>query len=177
MKCQYYDSYNVFVDLPENTTRKINPMMNSHSNTNWNDNANYVLYQTDFKGFFTMLDSNSRDNRIFFVFERLNKIGLYDQFNELKIVYNCKFQDYELGNILKPSDEEVSEFVKENNDNYNHHIEARLSCNICHAYKYLDGLNGYIPKCCLFKCHHYYHGNCLEQWEKFKSIQNNGIAK
>ena len=111
-----------------------------------------------------MLDNNLRDNRIVFVLERLDKTGLYDQFNELKIVYNCKFQDYELGNILEPNDEELSEFVKGNNDKYNHRIEARLSCNICHAYIYLKNLNGYKPQCPPFKFYHYYYEDCLGWW-------------
>ena len=123
-----------------------------------------------------MLDSNSLDNRIIFVLQRLDKSGLYDQFNELKVVYNRKFQYYELGKILKPSDEKISEFVKGNNDKYNPRIEARLSCNICHAYKYLEDLNGYKPQDRPFKCYHYYHGDCLEQWKQFKFNQNDGIA-
>ena len=49
----------------------------------------------------------------------------------------AKFQDYELGKILKSSDEELSKFIKGNNDKCNHRIAARLSYNICHAYKYL----------------------------------------
>ena len=109
-----------------------------------------------------MFDSNSKDNRIIFALERLDKIGLYDQLNELKDVYNWKFRYYELCKILKPSDKELSEFVKGNNDNYNHRVDGRLSCNICHAYQYLDNLNAYIPECCPFKCYYYYHRDCLE---------------
>ena len=177
MKYQNCENYNIFVNLPKNTTRKIDYMMNSHLKTNWNDKANSIIRATDFEWLFAILDSNSRDNRIVFVLERLDKIGLYDQFNEIKVVYNWKFQDYELGKILKPSDEELSEVIKGNNDNNNYHVEAILSCNICHTYKHLDDLNGYIPKWRPFKCYHYYNGDCLEQWEEFKLIQNNGIAK
>ena len=36
------------------------------------------------------------------VVERLDKVGLYNQFNDLKVVCNCIFQDSELGTILKP---------------------------------------------------------------------------
>ena len=87
-------------------------MKKCHSNTGWNDKAKSILCRTDFEGFFIMLDSNSLDNRIIFVLQRLDKSGLYDQLNELKVVYNCKFQYYELCKILKPSDEELSDFLK-----------------------------------------------------------------
>ena len=109
-----------------------------------------------------MLDNKLRDNRIVFVLERLDKDRLYHQFDEFKVIYNCTFQDYELGKFLKPSVKEVSEFVKENNENYNHHNEVRLSCNICHEYKYRHDLNGYIPECRPLKYYHYYHVDCLE---------------
>ena len=109
-----------------------------------------------------MLDNNSLDNRLVFELERLNKSVLYDQLHELKVVYNWNFQDYELYDILKPSDEELSEFVKGNNDKYNHRIEARSTCNICYVYKYLDDLNGYKPQCRPFKCYHYYYEDFLE---------------
>ena len=92
-------------------------------------------------------------------------------------MYNYEFQDYELCKILKPSYEELSEFVKGNNDNYNYRIEARLSCNICYAYTYLDDLNGYTSQCRLFKCYYYYHGDCVGQWKQFKLIRNNGTDK
>ena len=62
---------------------------------------------------------------------------------------------------MKPSDEELSEFVKWNNNKYNHRIEARLSCNICHAYIYLKNLNGYKPQCRPSKYYHYYNGIVL----------------
>ena len=87
-------------------------MENSHSKASRNNKAKNTLHRAEFEGFFTILDSNSVDNRIVFVLERLDKSGLYDQLNELKVVYNCKFQYYELCKILKPSDEELSDFLK-----------------------------------------------------------------
>ena len=122
-----------------------------------------------------MLDSNSPDNRIVFILERLDNSGLYDQFTELKVVCNCKLQYYELCKILKPSDEELSEFIKGKNDKYNRRIEARLLCTICYAYKYLEDLNGYKPQYHPFRCYHYYHEGFLQQWKQFKLNQNNGI--
>ena len=59
-----------------------------------------------------MLEINAKENRIFVVFKRLDKDGLCNQFNHLKAVFNCMFNDYELGKILRPSDIKLSHFVK-----------------------------------------------------------------
>ena len=108
--------------------------------------------------------------------KRLDKVGLYNQCNDLKVAFNWILQDSELANILKPSDNELSKFVNRNIESYNRYVKTRLSCNICHGYKYLNNLNGYALECCSFKCYHYYHKDCLEQWKKFKVLQNNTIA-
>ena len=76
-----------------------------------------------------MLESNTKENRIIFVLERLDKDRLYNQFNDLKVGFNCSFHDSELGKILKPSDIELSDFVKGMTEKYYHRVEARLSCH------------------------------------------------
>ena len=41
--------------------------MNSHSNINRNDNTQTILRRSEFEGFFSILDNNSRDNKIVLV--------------------------------------------------------------------------------------------------------------
>ena len=65
MKHQDCESYNVFVDLPANASRKFNAMMNSNSNKNWNDKVEAPLHRLDYEGFFSILDNNSRADRFF----------------------------------------------------------------------------------------------------------------
>ena len=103
----------------------------------------------------------------FFVLERLDKDGLYNHFNDLQVVFNCTFQDSELGKILRPSTTEISDFVKGKTETY-YRFEARLLCHICHEYKYLDTSNDYIPDFCPFNYYHFYHSDCLEHWNNFK---------
>ena len=124
-----------------------------------------------------MLESNTKENRIIFVLERLDKDRLYNQFNDLKVGFNCSFHDSELGKILKPSDIELSDFVKGMTEKYYHRVEARLSCHIYHEYKYFDTSNGYLPEFRHLNYYHFYHGDCLEYWKNFKFQQNDGIAK
>ena len=151
--------------------------MNSHSNTNWNQKVNISLHRSGFKEFFFMLDSNLKDNRFIFVFESLDQDGLYKQFDDINVVFNCPVQDSELDKILKPSDDELAESFNSNNERYNTRIGNRLSCNICYFYKYFCKVNGYAPECRPFDCYHYYHGVCLGNWKLFNLKQNKGVAK
>ena len=104
----------------------------------------------------------------FFVLEGLEKDGIYNQFNHLKVIFNCAFNDYELGKILKPSDIEFSNFVEGKTETYHRRVEAKLSCHICHEHKYVDTSNCYLPECRPFNCLHFHHGDYLEQWKNFK---------
>ena len=88
----------------------------------------------------------------FFVLEILYKDGIYKQFNDLNVVFNCTFHDSELGKILRPSDVELSDFVIGNTETYYRRVEAILSCHICHCYTYLDTSNGYLSECRPFNC-------------------------
>ena len=102
---------------------------------------------------------------------------MYRQFNGLHVILNCTYQDYELGKILKSSVNELFEFVKGNIESYHSRVEIRLPYNICHCYKWLDNVNGYVPEYRPFNYYHYYHRDCLKYWEKIILIQNYGIAK
>ena len=64
--------------------------------------------------------------------------GVYKQFDDLKVVFNIKVHDSELGKILIPSDDELAESFNSNNEKYDTRIENRLSCNNYHFYKYLS---------------------------------------
>ena len=91
---------------------------------------------------------------------------MYKQFNGLHVILNCTYQDYELGKILKSSVNELFEFVKGNIESYHSRVEIRLPYNICHCYKWLDNVNGYVPEYRPFNYYHYYHRDCLKYWEK-----------
>ena len=82
-----------------------------------------------------MLESNTKDNRVVFVLERLDKGALYNHFNDLKVGFNCTFYNSELGKILRPSDIKLSDFVKGKIEIYHRRVEARLSYYICYEYK------------------------------------------
>ena len=114
-----------------------------------------------------MLDKNLKDNRFIFDLKRLYQDGLYKQFDDLKLVFNCPVHDSELGKILISSDDELADSFNDNNERYNNRIENQLSCNICHFYKYLSNVNGYAPECCPFDYYHYFHGDCLKDWKLF----------
>ena len=70
-----------------------------------------------------MLDRNLKDNRFFFVLERLYQDGLYKKIDDLKVVFNYPVQDSDLGKILNPSVDELTGFVNDDNVSYNTHIE------------------------------------------------------
>ena len=67
---QECESRNIFVDLPSNTSRKIDIFMKSHSR---NDKVKAVSQRSDVDGFFSMLECNVTENRIVFLLERLDK--------------------------------------------------------------------------------------------------------
>ena len=103
----------------------------------------------------------------FFVLESLDKDGVYKQFNDLKIFFNCTFHDSELGKILIPSDIELFDFIKGKTETYYRRVKNRLSCSFCHCYQYLDTPNSYLPKYRVFNYYYFYHGDCLKHWKKF----------
>ena len=76
-----------------------------------------------------------------------------------------------------PSDDELTESLNGNNEKYNTRVENRLTCNICHFYKYIGKDNGYSPEYRPFYCYHYYHGDCFEDWKLFFLKQNKEVAK
>jgi len=101
-------------------------------------------------------------NQFLFVLERFDQVGLYKQFDDLKVIFNIIVHDSELGKILIPSDDELAESFNSNNEKYNTRIENRLTCNIYHFYKYIGKVNGYAPKYRPFDFYYYCHGDCLE---------------
>ena len=177
MRHQNCESYNLFVNLPKGADKKVNVKVNSHSNTNWNEKVNKSLHRSDFKAFFFMLDKNLKDNLFIFVLERLDQDELYEQFDDLKVFFNCIVHDSELGKISIPSDDEIAESFNGNDKIYNTRIENRLSCNICHFKRYLGNIKGYASECRPFDCYHYYHGDYLDDWKLFNLKQNKGVAK
>ena len=111
---------------------------------------NTPLRRLDFKGFFELLDRRSNDNAFVFVLEKLDKNELKLQFDDHKVVFQYNFSDGELGKILNPSLEEFSLFRQGKFDNYNNRLMYRLTCNICHCYKWKDTDTGYTPDCRIF---------------------------
>ena len=99
------------------------------------------------------------------------------QFDDLKVIFNILVQDSELVKILIPSDDELAKSLNGNNEKYNTRVENRLTCNICHFYKYIGKDNAYSPEYCPFYCYHYYHGDCLEDRKLFVLKQNKEVAK
>ena len=65
--------------------------MNTHSNANWNDKLNTSLHRSDFKEFFYILDKNLKDNRFVLVLEKLDKAGVYKQFDD-KLLSTSEFK-------------------------------------------------------------------------------------
>ena len=51
--------------------------LENHSKITWNDEVGTLIQRFDFVGFFSMLDSNTKENTINFAMGRLDNNGLY----------------------------------------------------------------------------------------------------
>ena len=77
---------------------------------------------------------------------------------------------------LKPSVDELADFVNENNESYNTRIENRFHVIIIISTNILIMSMG-VHQNFVLCCYHYYHGDCLEDWKMFHLKQNKGVAK
>ena len=109
--------------------------------------------------------------------ERLDKVALYNQFNDLKFIFNSNFYDSEFCKILRPSVVQLFNYTKGNTETYNRRVEDRLPFKIFHRYKHLEVENSYLLECRPFNWFHYYHEEYIEHWKAFQLKSNKGIAK
>ena len=61
---------------------------------------------------FSVLERNAKGNRTVFVLERLHKVRLRNQSNDLKFIFNFNFYDSKFSKILRSNEIEISDFIK-----------------------------------------------------------------
>ena len=111
------------------------------------------LVQSSFDRIVKMLEL-STDNKITFVFERLNSNNLKHEFDNMK-KNSAKFNEIDLIKLKIPSESELSEIITRNRNIYDEIIKERLSCKICNDYN-IPLFVG-IPSAKPFQCLQYFH--------------------